>query len=311
MGKIDIHLHLGLESVERIMAGAMGNRVTYSSGNTPHRSTMKSSSTVDMLPHLRELGIDGGVLLAGGESGPWAANEATCQAAAKVPGVYKWMCNLDPKDPETVEERLRRYQDMGAVGVGEFAANQWIGTPFIEAVFTAAEKLGMPVLFHMSPEEGFNYGIADKPGLPLLEEALARHPELTVIGHSQPFWHEISGDAEPDCIARNSWGEGTVAPGGRLITLLETYPNLYGDLSANSGGNAVMRDEAFGLGFLERFQDRLMFGTDMTNVDMEFPLGRWLDRKKEEGALSETVYEKICRKNAERIFGPWPHQPAE
>ena len=30
--------------------------------------------------------------------------------------------------------------------------------------FEAAEKLRMPVLFHMSPKEGFNYGVADHPG---------------------------------------------------------------------------------------------------------------------------------------------------
>lgn len=31
-----------------------------------------------------------------------------------------------------------------------------------------------------------------------------------------------------------------------------------------------MRDESFGLWFLETFQDRLMFGTDMVNTDMVF-----------------------------------------
>ena len=87
--------------------------------------------------------------------------------------------------------------------------------------------------------------------------------------------------------------------------LLDTYLNLYCDLSANSGGHAIMRDEAFGLRFLEKFQDRLMFGTDMCSVDMVFPLGRWLDEKLEEGRLDKEVYDKICVKNAERIFGVW------
>ncbi len=309
MGKIDIHLHLGLETIVRTMEKPMGtNGVTYSSGNTPHDPVMKSSSSLDMLPHLQELGIDGGILLSGGESdGPYG-NGQIKQAAEKVPGVYKWMCNLDPKDPETMCERLEKYRQMGAVGIGEFAFNQWIGSPLIEAVFEAAEKAGLPVLFHMSPQEGFNYGIADRPGLPLLEEALKRHPDLTFIGHSQPFWHEISGDASSDLIERNRWGKGSVKEGGRLSYLFETYPNLYGDLSANSGGNAMMRDETFGLAFLEKFQDRLMFGSDMTNTEMVFPLGRWLDEKLKEGRLSKECYEKICRRNAEKIFGPWPDE---
>lgn len=305
MGKIDIHLHLGTESAVFVMEKPAGAKVTFASGNTPHEAVMKSSSTIDMLPHLEELGISGGIILSGGESAGRSSNEETSRAASMVPGVYKWMCNLDPEHPETVEERLGNLKEQGAVGIGEFAVNRWIGDPFIEAVFTAAAKLHLPLLCHMSPEEGFNYGIADHPGLPLLEEALKRHPDLLLIGHSQPFWHEISGDASPEIIARNSWGSGPVTPGGRLVELFEKYPNLHGDLSANSGGNAIMRDEAFGLEFLNRFQDRLMFGSDMTNTEMEFPLGRWLDEKLAEGKLSQEVYDKICRGNAERIFGEW------
>ncbi len=182
MGKIDIHLHLGLETITRLMEKPAGTKsVTYSSGNTPHDPVMKSSSSLDMLPHLQELGIEGGVLLSAGESdGPYG-NIQTKQAAEKVPGVYKWMCNLDPKEPETMYERLRKYRQMGAVGIGEFALNQWIGSPLMEAVFEAAEKVGLPVLFHMSPQEGFNYGIADHPGLPLLEEALKHRTQPAVL----------------------------------------------------------------------------------------------------------------------------------
>lgn len=94
-----------------------------------------------------------------------------------------------------------------------------------------------------------------------------------------------------------------MTPGGRLGQLFEKYPNLYGDLSANSGGCAMMRDEAFGLAFLEAWKDRLMFGTDMVNVDMVFPLGGWLDQKVEEGALSFTACQAIVSGNAKRIFG--------
>ena len=55
--------------------------------------------------------------------------------------------------------------------------------------------------------------------------------------------------------------------------LFSKYPNLYGDLSANSGGQAIMRDSEFGLKFLEKYSDRLFFATDMVNTDMVFPLG--------------------------------------
>ena len=43
---------------------------------------------------------------------------------------------------------------------------------------------------------------------------------LIFIGHSQPFWHEISGDALASPEERNQWGKGKVYSGGRLIYLL-------------------------------------------------------------------------------------------
>lgn len=93
------------------------------------------------------------------------------------------------------------------------------------------------------------------------------------------------------------------ARGGRVPALFEKYPNLYGDLSANSAGCALMRDPAFGLAFVERYAHRLFFATDMVNTEMVFPLGAWLDRQVAEGRLSRAAYESVCRKNAERVFG--------
>ena len=89
----------------------------------------------------------------------------------------------------------------------------------------------------------------------MLEEALEKYPGLKFIGHSQPFWHEISQDAKPDLKSRMEWGRGPVREGGRLVCLMRNYKNLYADLSANSGGCAIMRDEKFGLQFLEEFHE--------------------------------------------------------
>ena len=85
--------------------------------------------------------------------------------------------------------------------------------------------------------------------------------------------------------------------------LFAKYPNLYGDLSANSGSRAIMRDPEFGLWILETYADRLFFATDMVNRDMVFPLGAWLDEMVSCGKLSRSAYEKITWENARRIFG--------
>ena len=285
MKKIDLHLHLTPFQIPKI-------------------GKMNLTSGKNMIPHLEELGIEKGVLMSSAEKGlPFGTNKANKAICDKFPDRYGWMCALKPEQPETVYDRLAMYKAQGAIGVGELTTNRRLDDPFLQAVFAAAEKLDMPVTIHMSPEVGYSYGVVDDPGLPLLEDVLQKYPNLKILGHSQTFWIEMSADAPTKKEARNQWGDGPVVSGGRVPELFEKYPNLYGDLSANSGSRAIMRDEAFGLAFLEKYADRLFFATDMVNKDMEFPLGAWLDRMVDEGKLNRETYEKIVRGNAERIFG--------
>ena len=285
MKKIDLHLHLTPFQIPRL------GKLNLASGK-------------NMLPHLEELGIGKGVLMSSAEGGlPFGTNKANRKICQKFPDRYSWMCAVDPKGKEPVYDRLARFKSQGAIGVGELTCNRRLDDPFLQELFAAAEKLELPVTIHMSPEVGYSYGVVDDPGLPLLETVLAKFPDLMILGHSQTFWIEMSADAPRDKEGRNSWGDGPVVPGGRVPELFEKYPNLYGDLSANSGSRAIMRDEAFGLAFLEKYADRLFFATDMVNADMVFPLGGWLDRMVAEGKLSRRAYELICFENARRVFG--------
>ena len=285
MGKIDLHLHL-------------------TPFQLPKLGKMNLTSGKNMLPHLQELGIEKGVLMSSAEKGlPFGTNKANRKICEKFPDRYAWMCAVDPKGKEPVYDRLARFKAQGAIGVGELTCNRRLDDPFLQELFAAAEKLGMPVTIHMSPEVGYSYGVVDDPGLPMLEEVLKKFPRLNILGHSQTFWIEMSADAPADREGRNSWGEGKIVPGGRVPELFAKYPNLWGDLSANSGGNAIMRDPEFGLWFLETYADRLFFATDMVNKDMVFPLGGWLDEMVSAGKLSRETYDKITRENAKRVFG--------
>ena len=285
MKKIDLHLHL-------------------TPFQLPKLGKLNLTSGKNMLPHLEALGIEKGVLMSSAEGGlPFGTNKANRKICEKFPDRYAWMCAVDPKGREPVYDRLARFKSQGAIGIGELTCNRRLDDPFLQALFAAAEKLGLPVTIHMSPEVGYGYGVVDDPGLPLLEQVLAKFPNLKILGHSQTFWIEMSADAPKDKEGRNSWGDGPIVPGGRVPELFEKYPNLYGDLSANSGSRAIMRDEEFGLAFLERYADRLFFATDMVNRDMVFPLGAWLDEMVSCGRLSRGAYEKIVRENARRIFG--------
>jgi len=129
---------------------------------------------------------------------------------------------------------------------------------------------------------------------------LKAHPGLTMLGHSQPFWSEISADVTEE--TRNSYPKGKVTP-GRVVELMRAHPNLHGDLSAGSGCNAISRDPEFGYAFMEKFQDRLYWGTDICNMPQENPIVPYFQKLKDERRLSEEAYEKITWQNANRLLG--------
>ena len=59
--------------------------------------------------------------------------------------------------------------------------------------------------------------------------------------------------------------KGKVTPGGITDRCSPTIANVYADLSAGSGLNALLRDEDHARGFLARHQDKLMFGSDCSD----------------------------------------------
>ncbi|MDO4650894.1 MAG: amidohydrolase family protein [Eubacteriales bacterium] len=293
MKKIDIHIHTALQQV----AGA---------GKNPVFPDYIADAD-EMREHLKNQQISEAVIMSAGENEGYiqcSNNEDAMKIVREHDGFFHWMCNVDARDPETIGTRLEQYKSQGAIGVGELMINQWIDSEILQEVFRNAERLELPVLFHMSPEPGYGYGICDHAGLPLLEKILQSYPKLKVIGHSQVFWHEISGDCETVGNAeRSAMGKGTVASGGRVIELLDHYDNLYCDLSAYSGYCAISRDEEFGCRFLQKYEDRLLYGTDAMNRHQIIPLDRLIDTWMQEGKISRETFEKIYHLNAEKLFG--------
>jgi predicted TIM-barrel fold metal-dependent hydrolase len=87
--------------------------------------------------------------------------------------------------------------------------------------------------------------------------------------------------------------------------LMREYPNLWADLSAGSGYNALTRDPSFGIEFLDEFQDKLMFGTDSclrSDVKKVYPNVDFIRRIEEEKKISKDAVEKIKWKNAVELF---------
>ena len=237
-----------------------------------------------------------------------SSNYEIWQVAEKYPDRFSWFCNVDPRQgsnsPYTdFRPHLRQLMSFGAKGVGEMSTNLPFDDPLTENLFAQLGELGLSVTFHLGNRFG-DYGIVDGIGLPGLEKSLAKFPKLCHIGHSQKFWAEISGDLRPE--ERDGYPTGKVQPGGRIQELMRRYPNLSADLSAGSGYNALVRDPEHAYRFLEEFQDRLFYGTDICrpgNKDSEFlRLAAFLDEACAEGRISYEAYYKISRGNAEKLL---------
>lgn len=297
MKKIDIHIHTFKEKQP-------------DNGAPPIPSSSEFIESV-----FPELGADIGVILPvalGNDDDTTIlrekyekANEEAYQLVQESPDSFYWYCAIDPRmagnDPHAdLSAILNRYKKLGARGVGEMYANIYFDDPFMENLLFHCQACEMPILFHMAAAVAENqYGLADDIGLPRLEKMLAKFPSLVFIGHSQIFWSEISSDVTE--ATRGEYPKGRVTP-GRVVELMKKYPNLYTDLSAGSGYNALARDPEFAYQFLEEFQDRIMFGSDYIKPRGDIALPQFLDEAVEKEFISRTAYEKIIRLNAQRVL---------
>lgn len=276
---VDVHTHIG----------------TYTNGN-------KALSVDELLKWMDEHDIAQAVVLplVSPESTTYIQLPDVAIAAAKLhPDRLIAFCSIDPRAiirggvPGLIDI-LKKYKDQGARGFGEHKVGLEFNDPLMMRVYEACQEVGMPLLFHMDTVRGI-----DDPGLPRLENALRSFPELPFIGHGPGWWASISGDVK----TRRDLGgypKGPVAPGGAMDRLMETYPNIYADLSAGSGANAISRDLEFGREFLVRRQDRVMFGTDYLQPGQAVPQFELFEKKLE---LPEEVTDKIFRENALRVIG--------
>ena len=288
--KIDIHVHT------RMPKGPL---------NALHKTYPTPEELIEI---YKSYGIGRGIIMPGVNPEGTVftqSNEDALDICRKYPDLFSMFVNLDPRSLTNSGDSdftylMSYYKERGALGVGEIQAHLPFEDERVLKLFADCEKFGFPVLFHMTLQQRKDYGLIDEPGLVHLEAVLKRFPNLTFLAHSQAFWAHIGADVTKE----NSmvYPKGKVIP-GRLVELMRKYPNLCGDLSANSGGNAVMRDPEFGLAFLCEFQDKLYYGTDFCMPTDSFPLGGWMEKMCREGKLPQNVYVKIVRDNAKKLFG--------
>jgi uncharacterized protein len=233
------------------------------------------------------------------------AVEDVIEIAEKYAGRFIPFCNVDPRAmvnsvDAPLGDMLRCYRDKGCKGIGEVCANLSFLHPMVQNLFKHTQEVGFPLTFHVSPQLGGNYGLYDEPGLPQLEKSLQQYPRLKFFGHSQAFWAEIGRLETP--ADRYGYPKYPVREEGVLPKLMRRYPNLYGDLSAGSGCNALSRDSDYAVRFLNEFQDRLFFGTDICAPDTTTPLVYFLLDLRKNNKISEKVFQKVARENAIKVL---------
>lgn len=285
MKKIDVHMHISLNQTRTVLNGAM------------------LASVEEMLPIMDKYGIEKSILMSSGEKDVLMNNEEIRTICKKYPKRFAYLAMFDLEDLESLEERILKEMKLGAKGVGEFTTNVAFDDPRMLELLEILEKHNLPLLFHMTPELGNFYGVYDEAGMPKLEYILGKFPNLKVVAHSQPFWYEMTEHESSTADERNAYPVGLIEKEGRVQELFRKYPNLYGDLSANSGGNAIMRDAEYGYKFLEEFKNKLMYGTDLYCVEQYFPLGDFLEEALASNKISQDAYDKITRENAKTVFG--------
>jgi predicted TIM-barrel fold metal-dependent hydrolase len=220
-----------------------------------HQHTNYSGrSDAELIQHQRDMGISVTILLPAGSKYGLAAdaggNDTVVAVARRLPKEYRFFANELPDIPEA-RPVIERYLKMGAIGIGEQKFHVNADSPHIDLMASIAREHGVPVLMHF--EHG-NYNL----GIENFARVLKRHPRVNFIGHAQTWW----GNIDRNHIQTEMYPKTRVTPGGITDRLLSDYPNMYGDMSAGSGLNSMLRDEDHARRFLERHQDRLLYGSD-------------------------------------------------
>ncbi len=141
--------------------------------------------------------------------------------------------------------------------------------PRIDALWDKCAQLGMPINIHVSDPiwsyqpmdrtndglmNGYTWMIKLTPGMlghneliESLERAVAKHPKTIFIAcHLMNLDYDL----------------------GRLGQILDRHPNLYGDISARFGELSPI--PRFVAQFMEKYQDRVLYGTDMAYNELMF-----------------------------------------
>jgi predicted TIM-barrel fold metal-dependent hydrolase len=207
-----------------------------------------------MVKHQETMGISKTILLPAGkwyhlEAGA-SGNDRVWEVVRKYPDKYICFANEVPSEPEA-KEVIEKYLKMGARGIGEQKFFMDVTGKEMTLLCEIAQAFSVPILLHFQHER---YNIKFDQFYKVLE----RYPKVNFIGHAQTWWANIDSQHDQPVM----YPKWKVTAGGWTDRYLRDYPNMFGDLSAGSGLNALQRDEDHAREFIKRHQDKLLYGSD-------------------------------------------------
>jgi predicted TIM-barrel fold metal-dependent hydrolase len=263
-----------------------------------HQHTNYSFRTDEqLLAHQRAMGVTQTILLPAGSLYHLEANATGNQAchdfALNHPAGEFFFASNEVAGLPGAKAELEKWLKKGAVGIGEQKFQVDCDSPAIEEVAEVAREFKVPMLLHFQHDK-YNKHIER------FHNILEKFPKVNFIGHAQTWWANIDAKCDPKVM----YPIGKITPGGLTDRLLTDYPNMYGDLSAGSGLNALNRDPDFMRGFIERHQNTLLYGSDCND-----PIGRGPSCQGartiaavRELAPGKKIERKLLYENARRLF---------
>ena len=262
-----------------------------------HQHTNYSFRTDDqLLAHQRAMGVTQTILLPAGSlyglEANCTGNQAVYDFALDHPREFVFFANEVAGLPGARAE-IEKWLKQGALGIGEQKFHVDCDSPGIEQIAEIAQSFNVPILLHFQ-HEVYNLHIER------MHKTLEKFPRVKFIGHAQTWWSNI--DAKSD--QKTMYPLGKVTPGGITDRLLTDYPNMHGDLSAGSGLNALNRDKDFARDFLQRHQDKLIYGSDCNDAIGRGPgcQGARTIATIRELAPTKAIERKLLYENAKKMF---------
>jgi hypothetical protein len=190
---------------------------------------------------------------------------------------------------------IEKYLKLGAVMIGELKFGVECDSLEMQKIYQLAQTYNVPVLMHWEYQM-YTYGFER------FYKMLAKYPEVNFIGHAQTWWANIDKDHKDQSIL---YPKGPVTLGGITDRYLSDYPNMYADLASGSGLNALTRDPANTKLFMERHQDKLLYGSDCkcaSGLASQGCIGARIIAEVRKLAPNKQIERKLLNENAKKLF---------